>query len=56
MDMVFSGIFISECVLKVVAIGFGWEDNSYIRDSWNQLDFLIVSFTVIELIFKNSRL
>ena len=56
MDIVFSTVFIAECIIKVVSIGFIWEQNSYLRDSWNQLDFLIVFFTVIEFILKGSKL
>jgi len=55
MDIVFSAVFIAECVIKVVAIGFIWEQNSYLRDNWNQLDFIIVFFTVLEFIFKEGE-
>ena len=29
-------------------MGFCWEKNSYLRDSWNQLDFIIVVFSILD--------
>jgi len=48
-DQVITYIFILECVLKVVALGFFLEEATYLRDSWNQLDFIIVSFSIVEI-------
>jgi len=31
----FTGIFTAELVLKVVAMGFFWDPNSYLADPWN---------------------
>ena len=31
-----------ESALKIVAMGLFWDKNSYLRDSWNILDFIIV--------------
>ena len=38
----FTIIFTIECILKIIALGFFMEDNSYLRDAWNCLDFIIV--------------
>ena len=38
----FTLIFLLECILKIIALGFFMEDNSYLRDPWNWLDFIIV--------------
>ena len=46
-DTVFSIIFLIECVCKVIAMGFIWHKNSYLRDYWNWLDFFIVIVSVI---------
>jgi hypothetical protein len=34
-DQIFTYIFIAECVLKVLALGFVYESGTYLRDSWN---------------------
>ena len=46
-DIVFSVIFLGECVSKLIALGFFWHKNSYLRDAWNWLDFFIVIVSVI---------
>ena len=35
-------IFLIEFVIKVIAMGFCLGKNSYIRDHWNKLDFIVV--------------
>ena len=56
-DIVFTTFFLFEFMMKVIAIGFIMDNNSYLRDSWNQLDFIIVMFSLIELASEiNSRL
>ena len=46
-DLVFSIIFLIECVSKLIALGFFIHKNSYLRDVWNWLDFFIVIISVI---------
>ncbi len=42
-DDVLMGIFLFECVVKVIAFGFIFAGRtSYIRNSWNVLDFLVI--------------
>jgi hypothetical protein len=41
-DRVFVGIFIAEFTVKVVSKGFILHPGSYLRNSWNVLDFVIV--------------
>ena len=36
-------IFIGEYFLKVIAMGFIIGKNSYLRDNWNKLDFIVVA-------------
>ena len=49
-DLVFSIIFIIECVFKVVAMGFVLGPKSYLRDAWNCLDFFIVSISIVGML------
>ena len=46
-DVVFSVIFLLECLVKIGAMGFMMHRNAYIRDAWNILDFLIVIVSVV---------
>ena len=41
-NYVFTAIFTLECILKIIAYGFILEDNTYLRDPWNWLDFIVV--------------
>lgn len=41
-DFVFLQIYTLEMILKVIAMGFFMRAHSYLRDSWNILDFLVV--------------
>lgn len=40
-------IIYAECVLKIFAMGFVIGENSYLRDGWNVLDFVVVFSSVI---------
>lgn len=42
-------IFLVEFVLKVLAMGFVKHKNSYLRDYWNAIDFVIVMISILEL-------
>lgn len=44
----FSGLFILEFAMKSIAYGFVVHKNSYLRDSWNIIDFLIVLSGIAE--------
>lgn len=48
--LVFSIIFIIECVLKILAMGFFIHFQSYLRDGWNIIDFLVVLTGLVEFI------
>lgn len=41
-EPVFIVAFTLECVLKVIGMGFCYDTGSYLDDSWNWLDFLVV--------------
>ena len=55
-DLVFNGIFIIEMVVKVISLGFVLELNSYLRNTWNQLDFLIVVFSIVDMSLQGQDL
>lgn len=44
---VISGVFIVEAVAKVIVLGFVVGKNTYLRDSWNMLDFVLVFFSIL---------
>ena len=47
---VFTALFCLEFVLKALAMGFCFDAGSYLRDSWNVLDFLVVVTSVLNFI------
>lgn len=48
-DIFFAVFFTLECILKVIAFGFAWGDFSYLKESWNVLDFFIVLASLIDI-------
>ena len=43
--------FIMEVTFKIVALGMWFEDDSYLAENWNKLDFIIVLSNVLTLLF-----
>ena len=41
-EIPFTVLFTLECILKIIVMGFVATPNTYLRDSWNQLDFVVV--------------
>ena len=54
LDYVFNHMFNLECVLKIVALGFAMDEGSYLRDSWNKLDFFIVVTSNIDMLLAGT--
>ena len=54
MDTAFNHCFNVECVLKIIALGFAMDEGSYLRDSWNKLDFFIVVTSNIDMALANT--
>ena len=52
--IVFTYIFIVECFMKIIAMGFIIHKNSYLRDTWNRLDFIVVVVGIVEEVQKYS--
>ncbi|KAL4477028.1 hypothetical protein ABPG72_011725 [Tetrahymena utriculariae] len=55
-DLFFTVFFICECVVKVISLGFLFDEGSYLRDSWSQLDFFIVVSSIIDLSLSQINL
>ena len=56
-DVVVSIIFTLELVIKVVVYGFIINGkDSYLKNAWNQMDFLIVTFSIISMSFQGVEL
>jgi hypothetical protein len=41
-DFIFLQIYTCEMIMKIIAMGFFMRPHSYLRDSWNILDFTVV--------------
>ena len=54
LDYVFNGIFAVELVTKCISLGFVLDYGSYMRESWNKLDFVIVFFSIIDMSLEGS--
>jgi len=50
LDMIFTFVFLSECVMKVIALGFVLHKGAYLRDAFNCLDFFIVCVALLSLL------
>jgi hypothetical protein len=53
-DPIFTTIFTIECVLKVTAFAFMTGPSAYIKDVWNQLDFIVVVTALMSLMPSGS--
>ena len=48
MEPLFTYVFMAECIIKVLAMGFILDRRSYLGDSWNQLDFVVVVTSMLD--------
>jgi hypothetical protein len=55
-DFSFNILFIVEMVVKIVAEGLVMDRGSYLRDSWNSLDFFIVMSSIIDMSFTGLEI
>ena len=49
---IISGVFIGEAALKIIAKGFVIGEDTYLKDSWNILDFLIVISAILNWVLN----
>jgi hypothetical protein len=55
-DIAFNILFTGEAVLKIMRNGFFVAQTSYLRDSWSQLDFFIVSVSLVDMALSSIDL
>mmetsp|Transcript_19618 Transcript_19618/g.30230 ORF Transcript_19618/g.30230 Transcript_19618/m.30230 type:complete len:366 (+) Transcript_19618:368-1465(+) len=53
-DLIFLIIYTMEMVMKIIAMGFFMRAHSYLRDSWNILDFVVVILGWSSKLFEGS--
>ena len=53
-DYFFTIIFAAEMMLKIIALGFWMDQGTYLRNSWNVLDFIVVVISIIST-FSSSN-
>ncbi|CAI2381758.1 unnamed protein product [Moneuplotes crassus] len=49
-EPIFIVLFTLECIIKVIAMGFIGGKGTYLRDSWNWLDFVVVITSLLSLL------
>lgn len=54
LDTVFLALYSLEMVLKILGLGFVLNKGSYLRDSWNILDFVIVTSAYLQLLLSSG--
>ena len=52
---IFTGLFIAEFVLKVIAMGFVMKKYSYLRSFWNVLDFVCMITAIVEQVSSSGN-
>lgn len=55
-DIFFAAFFGFEMCMKIIAFGFIYNESSYLRESWNILDFLIVIASFIDVSVSSINL
>lgn len=56
LDNFFMWVYVAEAALKIMALGFIWNDGAYLRDGWSQLDFTIVITSLISYVQTSTNL
>lgn len=56
LDFFFTAAFATESLIKSLAFGLCFDDGSYLREVWNQLDFAIVTVSIIDATSQNINL
>ena len=49
-------LFIGECILKIIVMGFVRGKHAYLKDNYNILDFIIVLFSILSLVLESMSL
>jgi len=53
LDIFFNFAFLAEMTIKLCSVGFIMDNNSYLRDEWNILDFFIVTSSMADMALTN---
>lgn len=48
-------IFMAECAMKIISLGFVVHNQSYLRNGWNWLDFFVVIVSVLDFFPTNAN-
>ncbi|KAH9628916.1 hypothetical protein HF086_006285 [Spodoptera exigua] len=51
-EWIFMVIFTGECIMKIIAYGFLFHPGAYLRNTWNSLDFTIVTIGIASMILQ----
>lgn len=54
-DNIFLAFYTFEMIIKIFGLGFVFNKGAYLWDSWNILDFIIVSTGLISLFLSGSK-
>ena len=54
MGNIISALFIGECVIKIIVMGFTCGRYTYLKDNYNKLDFIIVIFSILSWILESG--
>jgi hypothetical protein len=54
LDTIFLILYSLEMIIKITGMGFVLNKNSYLRDSWNILDFVIVASAYLQLLLSSG--
>ena len=55
-DYVFNAVFILECLIKIIQLGFAIGEKTYLSNQWNRLDFGIVLVSIIDMSLSGVNL
>lgn len=55
-DIFLTSFFVLECLLKIIMLGLIFnKENSYLRNGWNVIDFVVVIISLISLLLTGSK-
>lgn len=49
LDYIFNTLFATEMVLKIITYGLSHDNQAYLKDSWNRMDFCIVCISLLDM-------
>lgn len=55
LDIILTGLFVFEVGVKVIALGFVLDTNTYLRNGWNVIDFVITGLAAFSLSEGSTR-